>query len=1092
MSVVGLVRNRVGVNATRSEESRIVARRPAFWGRLLATSALVPATASGGLLLSMLAAGPAAASCEASGTTSVPTCGPVFVGAVMTPGTGTLTVSDMSATSVGYASPTTTGVYDQSVLLTGDLVLNRPDYSALIMQFGTNSSAEMIPVTVNADVTIDSTVKASASGGFGTIWLRNDYAGSISVNNAGSIDWKGATSYPGNAAIDASTRLGAVTIVNSGKVTSTARGIYADGNYSGATDGAPQTVSVTNSGSVTATTAGIRVIDYYGLAQIVNQGTVNATLQQGLIAWSADGNSSISNSGTVTSGNDNAVFAASETGTASVYNSGTVTASGDPSLDAAHNALKAAQGYNGLRATASTSGDVAITNAATGVVTASRDTGILGETPEGNITIVNDGTVTANAGIVANSGFATGYDSATVPMANGAVSVTNNGSVTATGFAVSMDGTTNALVNTGTLATTGATAVQSGDGNTTVYNSGTISAGSAAGTAIAMGAGSNRLVIADSSVIIGNVTNQSTGNMLELTGTGSGTLDLGSVSANGTYEGFSNLTKSGAGLWVLSGSGGSLTGATTIDQGTLQLASGAASGSVFTVNGGTLGGTGSIGGLVVNAGGMVAPGYSPGTLTVNGNVAFASGSTYQVDIATSGANDLISATGTATIAGGTVQVAAETGYANPLATYTILTAASGVSGTFNGATTNYAYLTPVLGYDAKDVYLTLARNDIRFAAMAETPNERATAVATESLGLGNPVYNAVLQLNALQAPVAFNALSGEAYASAVSIIGQDSIFLRQAVGSRVWQGLGAEAGPAAGPATAQLGGATGLTVWGQGYGAWGDISGDGNAASVSRDIGGFFAGVDGAVANGVRLGVVGGYGRSSFQIDDRASSGDIDTYDLGAYGGARIGALGLLGAVSYSWNDVSVSRTVAFPGYLGANTASFDAGTTQVFGEANWRFDLTAPGSEPAYGKAWLEPFVSPAYVNLGSGSIAETGSTSALTGATDGQDLFYVTLGARVATTIKLANDASLTPRLSLGWQHAFGDVNSGESLAFASGSLPFSVAGVPIAENTAVIGAGLDYGFNQTVSAGLSYSGQFGDGLEDNAVKGTLNVKF
>ncbi|MCX5493388.1 autotransporter domain-containing protein [Kaistia dalseonensis] len=1079
------------MSATRQQASRSVSGRPALWRRLLATSALVPAAASCGLLLSALAASPAAAACNVTGTTTISTCDASSVGVTMIPGTGSLTVSDMTTGSVGYASPTTTGIYDQSVLLTGDLVLNRPDYSALIMQFGTNSSAETIPVTVNVDITIDSTVKATASAGFGTIWVRNDYAGTISIDNAGTIDWKGPTSYPGSAAIDASTHLGGITVVNAGIVTSNARGIYADGNFYGADAGERQTVSVTNTGSVTATTAGIRVIDYYGLAKIVNEGTVQATLQHGLTAWSADGDASITNSGTVTSGNDNAIFAATEMGAATVYNSGTVTAEGDPALDDAHAALKAAQGYNGLRANAYISGDVAITNTATGVVTANRDAGILAETPKGDITIINDGKVTAKIGIAADSGATTGYNGAVVGMVDGAVSITNNGSVTATELAVRMDGKTNGLVNTGTLATIDATAVRIGDGDTTVYNAGTISAGSAAGTAIAMGGGNNRLVIADTSVLVGKVTNESAGNALELTGTGSGTLDLGSVSDTGAYQGFSNLTKSGSGLWVLSGSGGSLTGPTTIDAGMLQLAYGASSASVFTVNGGTLGGTGSIGGLVVNAGGTVAPGYSPGTLTVNGNVAFASGSTYLVDIATSGANDLITATGTATISGGTVQVAAETGYADPLATYTILTASSGVSGTFDSATTDYAFLTPVLGYDAKDVYLTIARNDIRFAAMAQTPNERAAAVAAESLGLGNPVYNSVLQLTALQAPGAFNALSGEAYASAVSVIGQDSIYLRQAVGARVWQGLGADAAPAAdGPATAKLG--TGLTVWGQGYGAWGNIDGDGNAASVSRDIGGFFAGVDGAVADGVRLGVVGGYGRSSFQIDDRASSGDIDTYDLGAYGGARIGALGLLGAATYSWNDVSVSRTVAFPGYLGANNASFDVGTTQIFGEANWRFDLTAPGSEPAYGKAWLEPFVSPAYVNLGSGDIAETGSSSALTGSTDGEDLFYVTLGARVATTIKLANDASLTPRLSLGWQHAFGDVNPSASLAFASGGLPFAVSGVPIAQNTAVIGAGVDYGFNQTVSAGISYSGQFGDGLQDNAVKGTLNVKF
>jgi outer membrane autotransporter protein len=183
---------------------------------------------------------------------------------------------------------------------------------------------------------------------------------------------------------------------------------------------------------------------------------------------------------------------------------------------------------------------------------------------------------------------------------------------------------------------------------------------------------------------------------------------------------------------------------------------------------------------------------------------------------------------------------------------------------------------------------------------------------------------------------------------------------------------------------------------------------------------------------------------------------------------------------------------VAFPGYEGDNKASFDLGTTQLFGEANWRFEASPSGDEQPFGKAWLEPFAAPAYVGLASGSLTESGSSSALTGTTDAQDLFYLTLGARVGTAIVLANGAVLTPRVSLAWQHAFGDVDPSATLAFASGGLPFTVSGVPIAEDTALVGASLEYGFTDSLSANVAYSGQFGDGQQDNAVKGTLNVKF
>jgi uncharacterized protein with beta-barrel porin domain len=48
------------------------------------------------------------------------------------------------------------------------------------------------------------------------------------------------------------------------------------------------------------------------------------------------------------------------------------------------------------------------------------------------------------------------------------------------------------------------------------------------------------------------------------------------------------------------------------------------------------------------------------------------------------------------------------------------------------------------------------------------------------------------------------------------------------------------------------------------------------------------------------------------------------------------------------------------------------------------------------------------------------------------------------------------------------------------------FTVFGVPLAEDSALIDAGLDFNLAPNVTVGVSYSGQFGDGVADNAVKG------
>ena len=49
-----------------------------------------------------------------------------------------------------------------------------------------------------------------------------------------------------------------------------------------------------------------------------------------------------------------------------------------------------------------------------------------------------------------------------------------------------------------------------------------------------------------------------------------------------------------------------------------------------------------------------------------------------------------------------------------------------------------------------------------------------------------------------------------------------------------------------------------------------------------------------------------------------------------------------------------------------------------------------------------------------------------------------------------------------------------------------------MPIAEDSALLDAGLDIALGPTATAGVSYSGQFGEGVTDNAVKGRFTWLF
>jgi outer membrane autotransporter protein len=75
------------------------------------------------------------------------------------------------------------------------------------------------------------------------------------------------------------------------------------------------------------------------------------------------------------------------------------------------------------------------------------------------------------------------------------------------------------------------------------------------------------------------------------------------------------------------------------------------------------------------------------------------------------------------------------------------------------------------------------------------------------------------------------------------------------------------------------------------------------------------------------------------------------------------------------------------------------------------------------------------------------------------------------------------LSPHASAAWQHAFDDVTPGAALAFASTGIGFDITGVPLAENSALIEAGLDFNLSPTATLGVSFSGQLANNLTDNA---------
>ncbi|MGJ7525134.1 autotransporter domain-containing protein [Variovorax sp. GB1P17] len=538
-------------------------------------------------------------------------------------------------------------------------------------------------------------------------------------------------------------------------------------------------------------------------------------------------------------------------------------------------------------------------------------------------------------------------------------------------------------------------------------------------------------------------------------------------------SGKGSLTKSGAGAVRYTGNGSAFTGSLQVTGGVLSV-NGSLGGTLNIESGGTLKGSGSVGSTVLASGATLAPGNSIGTLTVNGDFTFAPGSRYQVETDPSGASDLLRVTGTATLGGASVIVLAADGKWSPTTTYTILTSGTRV-GTFGSVSSNFAFLDPSLSYKGGDVMLSLVRNTVAFPAVGITLNQRASGAALDSLG-GGLLYNAVVQLDAPTARLAFDQLSGELHASVRSALIEDSRFVREAGADRLRQTQGG-AGATGDLKTVE--GADG-GLWTRAYGSWGDTKGDGNAAKAKRDTRGVLVGADRRFGDW-RLGVLGGAGSSSVSVDDRQSSAKIDSYHLGLYGGTEWGALALRTGASYTHHSIDTRRRIAFTGLGGTPEASYHAGTTQVFGELGWRMDA---------GTVALEPFANLAHVNLRTGGFTERASLAGLSGRSESGSTTFTTLGLRASTKLELGGTAA-TLRGMLGWRHAFGDVTPTAALAFMGGNA-FTVTGVPVAKNAAVVEAGLDFAIKQDLTLGVSYNGQFGSGVKDHGLKANLLWKF
>ncbi|WP_322894248.1 MULTISPECIES: autotransporter domain-containing protein [unclassified Yoonia] len=595
----------------------------------------------------------------------------------------------------------------------------------------------------------------------------------------------------------------------------------------------------------------------------------------------------------------------------------------------------------------------------------------------------------------------------------------------------------------------------------------------------ALGGSAAQLRLADGGLRIAGTAMTALDRDVSLEGIG-GFIDIAdgaaSVDASGVFAGTGSLTKHGAGGLTLSGDN-SYSGATMVSGGVLTVDGSIASSNLTTVQqNAVLGGSGTVGNLTIASGGTLGAGNSIGTLSVAGDLTFADGARFEVETDSQGNADRVDVTGRANLSGSVFALTAAGEY-KPSTSYTILTAGDGIIGTFGSVTSTLAFLDAGLAYGVQDVSLRLDRNDTAFDSVASTGNRRAVAAAVETLGMGHAVYDAVVMTDADTADTTFDGLSGEAHASAAAALTETALAMGNVVAERSRAMAGGAIDVAQGPAVGAMGAGQ---VWFQTFGNWGESSGDG-VTDIKRDSNGTLIGFDTDIGNNWHAGGFVGFGNGSLRRDggDRL---DADSVHAGVYAGTTSGPLGLSLGLTQSRNDVNSLRSTTFGGTTETLTAAYDSDTTQIFGEARYRFD-TAQGA--------LEPFGAIAHVRQSNDAFTEKGGAAALTSAGSDVDTTFTTLGLRTEQLFAMGQ-TDATFRGELGWRHAFGDVDPGIAMGFADGGTGFDVLGAPVAEDSAVLRASVGFDLAPGAQLAVGYAGQFSDDTADHGLTADLRIRF
>lgn len=489
-------------------------------------------------------------------------------------------------------------------------------------------------------------------------------------------------------------------------------------------------------------------------------------------------------------------------------------------------------------------------------------------------------------------------------------------------------------------------------------------------------------------------------------------------------------------------------------------------GYIVVKSGGLLSGSGIVFGNVVNGGGTVHVGNSPGKITVTGDYLQGPGGALLLSVGSTDYSKLIVG-GSAIFSGGKIVIDVAPGTILTAGTqYQFITAAGGVTGQVAQIEAPTAFAGFQTSFAGGVLSAAVVHRAGSYAAAATTTNQRGVAQAFDTLvpGTANAVVtsvsNLLLNQTAAALPGVLDQLSGEVHASAIAALVEDSTFGRDAMLERADETSGSGA-------------------WARAATVDGRIDADGNAAAVRRSGEQYLMGADKA-SDHWRAGIAGIYGHLRHDLAARASSEKTNSYAIGTYAGLRQGPVSLTAAVSYSWNDIATRRSVTALGLNEGEAAGYTAHAFRATGQIAFKLPV---------GSASISPFARLDYVRADAGTINERGGAAAITG-TARISTAFTGLGLRGTALVQSSTGPAIQLRGSANWQHDL-DTTHAIALLGLPGAPSASVDSVELPSDALVVSASADVQLGRA-TLGVGYNGSISSTAHDNRVSARLSLAF